>query len=96
MYKQFLKRSFMARYRVRQTGKNRDGDITHLCHIGQSWSPRSVAGAIRDIKTVKHSYFVNEAGYEAQVRVLNRGGREFLATDADATSKNNLDNLPNC
>ena len=83
----------MADRRVRRTGKDKDGDITSLCNGGQSWSPRSKANAVSDINSSTHSYFVDEAGYRANVHVTIDG---HLRTDADATSKNNLDNLPNC
>jgi|GEM_PF-487966 len=86
----------MADRRVTQTGKDTDGDITSLCRPGEYWSPRRKADAIADIENRTHRYFVNEAGYESEVHVVERGGRKHLRTYADATSKNNLDNLPNC
>lgn len=86
----------MAERRVRATGKDRDGDITSLCNAGQSWSPRSRADAIADIEANSHSYYVEEAGYRSEVSVVTTNGRKHLQTYADATSKNNLDNLPDC
>lgn len=83
----------MADRRVRQTGKDTDGDITSLCHTGEWWSPRSKADAVSDIRTGTHSYYVNEAGHRSDVHVTSDG---HLRTYADATSKNNLDNLPDC
>ena len=87
----------MADRRVTKSGKDRDGDITSLCNPGESWTPRSKADAISDIENKTHTYYVNEAGYRSEVRVY-RGdyGKKHLRTDADRTSKNNLDNLPNC
>lgn len=86
----------MADRRVTRSGKNRDGDITSLCKPGELWSPRNKAEAISDIENRIHRYYVNEAGYESDVIVATRNGTKFLRTVADKSSKNNLDNLPNC
>ncbi|MFP4554792.1 MAG: DUF3892 domain-containing protein [Actinomycetota bacterium] len=83
----------MADRRVRQTGKDADGDITSLCNTGQTWSPRKKTDAVSDIRSGAHTYFVDEAGHRSDVHVTADG---HLRTDADATSKNNLDNLPDC
>lgn len=52
----------MADRRVRQTGKDSEGDITSLCNTGQTWSPRNKADAVNDIRSRRHTYFVEEAG----------------------------------
>jgi len=83
----------MAERRVRQTGKDSDGDITSLCNDGEWWSPRLKADAIADINSGAYSYYVNEAGYRTDVHVTADG---HLQTDPDATKANNLDNLPDC
>ena len=83
----------MAERRVRQTGKDEDRDITSLCNEGESWSPRTKTEAISDINSGSYVYFVDEAGYKTEVHVTSDG---HLRTDADATSANNLDNLPDC
>lgn len=83
----------MADRRVRQTGKDDDGDITSLCNSGESWSPRKKADAMSDIKNGVHSYFVNEGGHKTDVYVTGDG---HLQTDPDSTKANNLDNLPDC
>lgn len=44
-----------------------------------------------DIRSGLHTYFVNDAGYRSDVHMT---ADVHLRTDADATSKNNLDNLP--
>lgn len=83
--------------RVTQSRKNREGDITGLCSPGASWSPRSKADAISDIESGTHSYYVDAAGYATTVNVVKRAdGTKYLRTTADTTSKNNLDNLPDC
>jgi len=83
----------MAARRIRQTGKNSDRDIISLCNTGEPWSPRTKADAIADMRSGSHSYYVDEAGYKTDVHVTSGGD---LRTDADQTSKNNLDNLPDC
>lgn len=86
----------MADRRVTASGKDEDGDITKLCNSGEHWSPRPKADAIRDIETETHSYYVDRAGHRTDVHVVNEGGKKYLRTTADKTSKNNLDNLPDC
>ncbi len=87
----------MAKRYVRATGKDRQGDITRLCNAGDYWSPRSKADAIGDIETGAHSYWVNWANYpETQIRVVQGATGKYLRTDRDTTSRNNLDDLPDC
>lgn len=87
----------MADRQVTQTGKDGDGDITKLCHPGMSWSPRSKGDAIRDIESRLHTYFVNVAGSgRVDIHVGNGPNGKYLRTDPDATSGNNLDDLPDC
>lgn len=81
---------------VRNTGKDRDGDITRLCNPGQSWSPRSKADAIRDIESGTHTYYVPWQRGRTEIRVVNGANGKYLRTDRDNTSKNNLDDLPDC
>lgn len=87
----------MAKRYVRQTGKDKDGDITRLCNSGQFWSPRSKADAIQDIESGTHEYWVNWANYpETKIRVVTGARGKYLRTDRDQTSKNNSDDLPDC
>jgi Protein of unknown function (DUF3892) len=86
----------MADRRVTKSGKDKDGDITRLCNAGQSWSPRSKADAIDDIEDDRHSYYTQEESYRSEVRVVDGANGKYLRTDADSTSRNNLDNLPDC
>lgn len=86
----------MADRKITATGKDTDGDITKLCTGGEWWSPRLKADAVRDIETKAHSYYVDRAGYRTDVHVVERGGKKHLRTDADTSSQNNLDNLPDC
>lgn len=84
----------MARRRVRNTEKDKEGDITGLC--GPDFGYRSATGAISDIENTVHSYYVKEAGHESNIHVVTEGRRKYLRTYADAASENNLDNLPDC
>ena len=87
----------MAAREVRQIVKDRDGDITALCHTGESWSPRLKADAIRDIDTELHTYFVSwPDGRRTDIRVVEGPRGKYLRTDRDNTPRNNLDDLPNC
>ena len=86
----------MADRRVTQTGKDLDGKITSLCNRSEYWSPRTSSGTIADIEGGVHTYYVNEAGWRADVHVVDGPTGKYLRTNADAQSANNLDNLPDC
>lgn len=87
----------MAKRYVRQTGKNSQGDITRLCNSGQPWSPRTKADAISDIESGTHEYWVNwSTSPETKIRVVNGPSGKYLRTDRDTTTRNNLDDLPDC
>lgn len=79
--------------RVKRTGKDDDGDITKLCG---DWGSRSKKDAIDDIESGSQDYYVDEAGYRSDVYVKGSGSNKYLTTTADESSKNNLDNLPDC
>jgi Protein of unknown function (DUF3892) len=88
----------MADRQVLKTGKDRDGDITKLCNAGEAWSPRSKADAINDIDKKLHTYFVRWSdGARTEIRVVDDKQKgKYLRTDRDQTTKNNLDDLPDC
>jgi hypothetical protein len=87
----------MAKRYVLKTGKDRNGDITKLCQLGQSWSPRLKADAINDIETGTHEYWVNWSNSpETKIRVVSGPTGKYLRTDRDTTARNNLDDLPDC
>ncbi|MDX6766873.1 MAG: DUF3892 domain-containing protein [Candidatus Methylacidiphilales bacterium] len=80
-----------------RTGKDKDGDITKLCNPQETWSPRHKADAIRDIETRAVVYKVAWTdGLVTDVRVVNGPTRKYLRTDRDTTTRNNLDDLPDC
>lgn len=89
----------MADRAVRKTGKDRSGDITSLCDDGESWSPVSKADAIRHIENRVHTYYVPWKSGRTEIRVVvdaTVSGGRYLRTDRDQTTKNNLDDLPDC
>ena len=82
---------------VTRTKKDGDGDILALCQAGATWSPRYKTDAIRDIESGVYSYYVlwND-GMKTTVHVVNGPTGKYLRTQRDNTSKNNLDDLPDC
>jgi len=81
---------------VRNTGKDHYGNITKLCDPGQIWTPRDKEDAIRDIENNLHTYYVPWQTGRTEIRVVNGPTGKYLRTDRDNTSKNNLDDLPDC
>jgi hypothetical protein len=87
----------MADRQVTHSGKDREGDITKLCSSGHVWSPRSKLDAINDIESRLHTYFVRWPDQKrTEIRVVNGPSGKYLRTDRDSTTRNNLDDLPNC
>ena len=86
----------MADRAVLKSGKDRDGDIISLCNDNAFWSPRPKADAISDIENNVHTYHVPWKSGRTEIRVVNGARGKYLRTDRDTTSKNNLDDLPNC
>ena len=86
----------MADRPVRKTQKDADGDILALCNDGSNWSPRLKVDAIRDIETGTHTYHVPWTDGRTEIRVVNGPTGKYLRTDRDNTTRNNLDDLPDC
>ncbi len=86
----------MADRHVTHSGKDEDGDITKLCNPGQQWSPRTKQGAIADIETRIHTYYVLSSRGRSNIHVVNGTTGKYLRTDPDGEAGNNLDELPNC
>lgn len=82
---------------VRQTKKDKDGDILALCYSGAPWSPRQKKDAISDIESKVYAYYVMlPGGARANIIVVLGVYGKYLRTDKDTTTKNNLDDLPDC
>ena len=86
----------MADRPVTKTRKDPDGDILAVCHPGAPWSPRMKADVIRDIENGMHSYYVPWTNGRTEIRVVKGPSGKYLRTDRDNTSRNNLDDLPDC
>ena len=79
--------------RVTHSRKSENGNITHLKADGAIVSKQDV---IIYIDAGLYKYYTSEAGYKAEVFVYYENGAKHIKTNADRTSKNNLDNLPDC
>ena len=87
----------MANREVTQSRKDKDGDITALCKPAEIWSPRRKDDAIDDIENARHRYFVKiPRKGDVDIHVVRRDGKKHLRTDPDKTTRNNLDDLPDC
>lgn len=85
----------MLERKVTGTSKDSDGDITGLCN-NSGWGKVSKAEAIRHIENNTYSYYVEVSAPRVSVTVYEANGKKHLRTVSDKTSKNNLDNLPDC
>jgi hypothetical protein len=75
--------------------KKKHGTITHLCNDAASWSPVTIAQAIEDIRSGTIHYFARRDDSRAAIVVVSDGhGGFYLRTQADNTSRDNLDKLP--
>lgn len=86
----------MADRQVTCSGKDGDGDITSIGKSGEYWSPRSKAGAISDIESGVHSYYIQTSAGRVDIYVINGQSGKYLRAGPDDSSVNNLDNLPDC
>jgi len=86
----------MADRRITRTRKDKDGDITTLCNPEMLWSPRSKAEAIWDIENRVNTYYGQWTEKRTEIRLVNGPTGKYLRTDRDDTTRNNLDDLPDC
>ena len=84
----------MATRTVTHTLKDRRGVITYLCGPDDSWSPRAAPDVIADIESGRHRYVVAWPERDTDVHVVGEAQGKYLRTDRDATTRNNLDELP--
>jgi hypothetical protein len=93
----------MAAYQVTRTDKEdasaggRHQHIAALCLADGRRVPKAIA--ISNIKTGRESYYTSVGGRQAGVRVIGRCDRcasEYLRSDPDVTTTNNLLELPDC
>ena len=87
----------MADRAVHQPRHDSDGDITALGAPNTTWSPRLKWDVISDIESGLHRYYVPWLNSPATwISVVNGSTGKYLRTDRDSTSRNNLDDLPEC
>ena len=85
----------LADLQVLQTQKAADGDILAICG---NWNPSKVskATAIAEIKSGTNRFYAVYGTNSVWVRVVDGPTGEYLRTDADNTTRNNLLDLPDC
>lgn len=87
----------MADRQVTHAHRNEQGDILGLCWRGSDGLMYATRReVIADIESSTHRYFVAEQAPAVFVLVRTGNGVKYITTEADSTSKNNLDNLPTC
>ncbi len=89
----------MPMFRVIKSAKDKNKNIIGLCvEYGENGELKKIdkATAIGFIRRKIHQFYVKEEDYASSVIVKCRDGEPYLTTEADCTSKNNLDNLPDC
>lgn len=79
---------------------NRSDPYTRIARIGgvtsgEPWS-LSLDDAIAGIKAGKWEFYTQVGGHVREVRVATRNGTEYLRTDADSDTPDNLLSLPEC
>ena len=87
----------MADRQVTHAHRDDQGDILAVCWKdgdNSMYTPRP--DVIEDIEALAHRYFVAEQAPAVWVLVRSRHGVKYITTEADSTSRNNLDNLPTC
>ncbi len=86
----------MAERRVMQSKKDLNGDILSICNHGEHWSPKSKDDAISEIENNIHSYYVVVGRERVEIKIVEGSMGKYLRTDPDKTTRNNLDDLPDC
>ncbi len=86
----------MVERKVTSTKKDNSGNILALCNNGEWWSPRNTLEIINDLQLRLYDYYVIVDGKLVYIKVINGSNGKYLRTDPDRTTKNNLDDLPDC
>ena len=80
---------------VTHISKDKDGDLTALCNPNELWSPKLKSMAILEIEYNTHRYFITVGDKEVDIHVVNdRLNGKFLKMNSNASTGNNLDDLP--
>jgi len=67
-----------------------------ISHIGGTWGRITEDEAIRQIKNGTESYHVRVGVNDVKIIVASRLGTEYLKTERDGTTADNLLSLPDC
>ena len=85
----------MAEYKVTCVTTKHKSD-TGITHIGSGSSRWTTEDAIRQLKARTTQFYTEVGGTRVRVVVSGSPPNEYLRTDPDKTTKNNLLELPNC
>ncbi len=86
----------MIERKVTKSRKDSNRNITAICNPGEWWSPKTSIDAIKEIEEKLYSYHVILSGEKVDIKVIRGETGKYLRTDPDKTTKNNLDELPDC
>lgn len=87
----------MADRAITRARHDRNGDITAIGDGVSYWSPVPKDSAIYHIEHGIYRYYVPWANSpHTLIRVVNGPNGKYLRTDRDESSRNNLDDLPEC
>jgi hypothetical protein len=67
-----------------------------ISHIGGDWGRISESDAIKKIRSGAESYHVKVDNNDVRVIIATHLGREYLKTESDSTTVDNLLGLPEC
>jgi len=75
---------------------NRQDRHERISHIGGDWGKITESEAIRQVKLDRNAYHVKVGNYDVRVVIATHLGREYLKTESDSSTVDNLLSLPEC
>jgi len=83
---------------VQDTGKERHERIQRVGGTHSNGTPWSLSEdqAIAGIRSSEYSFWTKGGGERANVKIIDHRVRDYLRTDPDTTTKDNLLSLPRC
>ena len=75
---------------------NRTSRYEAISHIGGAWGKHTQKEAIANIKADKNAYHVKVNGNDVKLIVATNNGNEYVKTESDATTVDNLLSLKEC
>lgn len=76
--------------------RDRQSRHERISHIGGDWGRITEDEAIRQIKADPAAYHVRVGTNDVRVIIAKHEGREYLKTESDTTTRDNLLSLPDC